>query len=109
MRLLLISPTHYLRDGSLLTTTPYWTSGLTLPSLKALTPAGWEVRLIEELVEFAARPPRVWHHHWTAGDAIVWDNRCLMHRACPWDMREPRVMQHSRIAGDPASESALAA
>ena len=63
-------------------------------------------RLIEELVEFAARPPRVWHHHWTAGDAIVWDNRCLMHRACPWDMAEPRVMYHSRIAGDPAAEFA---
>ena len=63
-------------------------------------------RLIEELVEFAARPPRVWHHHWTAGDAIVWDNRCLMHRACPWDMGEPRVMYHSRIAGDPVAEFA---
>ncbi|MBM4268708.1 MAG: B12-binding domain-containing radical SAM protein [Deltaproteobacteria bacterium] len=51
MRLLLISPTHYLRDGSLLKTTQYWTSGLTLPTLKALTPAGWEVRLLEELLE----------------------------------------------------------
>jgi hypothetical protein len=29
-----------------------------------------------------------------------------MHRARPWDMREPRVMHHSRIAGDPVSESA---
>jgi hypothetical protein len=27
-----------------------------------------------------------------------------MHRACPWDMRQPRVMYHSRIAGDPVSE-----
>jgi radical SAM superfamily enzyme YgiQ (UPF0313 family) len=50
MRLLLVSPTHYLRGGALLKTTQYWTSGLTLPTLKALTPAGWEVRLIEELV-----------------------------------------------------------
>ena len=24
-----------------------------------------------------------------------------MHRACPWDMRQPRVMYHARIAGDP--------
>jgi len=63
-------------------------------------------RLIQDLVTFAAQPPRVWHHHWTAGDAIVWDNRCLMHRACPWDMQRPRVMHHSRIAGDPVSEAA---
>jgi alpha-ketoglutarate-dependent taurine dioxygenase len=66
-------------------------------------------QLIEELVAFAAQPPRIWHHHWTPGDAIVWDNRCLMHRACPWDMMKPRVMHHSRIAGDPVSEAAPAA
>jgi alpha-ketoglutarate-dependent taurine dioxygenase len=61
-------------------------------------------RLLEELVDFACRPPRVWHHAWTPGDAILWDNRALMHRAMPWDMAEPRVMYHSRLAGDPASE-----
>jgi alpha-ketoglutarate-dependent taurine dioxygenase len=40
---------------------------------------------------------------------VVWDNRCLMHQATPWDMTQRRVMWHSRIAGDPASEAALAA
>lgn len=66
-------------------------------------------RLLDELVEFACRPPRIYHHTWSPGDAVVWDNRCLMHRACPWDMSKPRVMYHARIAGDPASESGLAA
>jgi radical SAM superfamily enzyme YgiQ (UPF0313 family) len=51
MRLYLISPTHYLRAGGLLKTTQYWTSGLTLPTLKALTPRGWEVRLTDELID----------------------------------------------------------
>lgn len=64
--------------------------------------------LLEQLCAIACQPPRTYHHRWTAGDVVVWDNRCLMHRACPWDMRQPRVMYHSRIAGDPASESALA-
>jgi alpha-ketoglutarate-dependent taurine dioxygenase len=63
-------------------------------------------RLLAELVDAACRPPRVWHHRWTPGDAILWDNRCLMHRAMPWDMAEPRVMYHSRLAGDPVSEGA---
>ena len=63
-------------------------------------------RLLDELAEFACQPPRVYHHTWSAGDAVVWDNRSLMHRACPWDMRQPRVMYHARIAGDPASEFA---
>ena len=66
-------------------------------------------RLLQELVDFACQPPRLYHHDWRAGDAVLWDNRCLMHQATPWDMTQPRVMWHSRIAGDPASESAIAA
>ena len=62
--------------------------------------------LLQELVDFACQPPRVYQHSWNAGDAVIWDNRCLMHRACPWDMSEPRVMYHSRIAGDRDSEFA---
>jgi alpha-ketoglutarate-dependent taurine dioxygenase len=62
-------------------------------------------RFLQELVDFACRPPRIYHHDWTPGDAVVWDNRCLLHRATPWDMSEPRVMWHSRIAGDPVSEA----
>lgn len=49
MRIHLISPTHYNRDGSLHKTTRYWTSGLTLPYLKALTPAVHEVSMVDEL------------------------------------------------------------
>ena len=49
----------------------------------------------------------IYQHQWSVGDVVVWDNRCLMHRACEWDFAEKRVMLHSRIAGDPISESAL--
>jgi alpha-ketoglutarate-dependent 2,4-dichlorophenoxyacetate dioxygenase len=63
-------------------------------------------RLLRELIDFACQPPRIYHHDWTPGDAVVWDNRCLMHQATPWDMTQRRIMWHSRIAGDPASESA---
>ena len=62
-------------------------------------------RLLQGLVDFACQPPRIYHHHWRPGDAVLWDNRCLLHRACPWDMREPRVMFHARIAGDARTES----
>jgi alpha-ketoglutarate-dependent taurine dioxygenase len=64
-------------------------------------------RLLQQLVDFACQPPRVYHHDWKSGDAVIWDNRCLLHQATPWDMSEPRVMWHSRIAGDPVSEAAL--
>ena len=62
--------------------------------------------LLDELVEFSCRPPRIYHHKWTPGDVVVWDNRCLMHQARPWDMGEKRVMFHSRLAGDPVHEFA---
>lgn len=63
-------------------------------------------RFLDELCADACKPPRIWRHRWTPGDAVIWDNRRLMHRACPWDMSRPRVMHHSRIAGDPVSEFA---
>lgn len=63
-------------------------------------------RLLDDLCASACQAPRVWRHTWTPGDAVIWDNRRLMHRGCPWDMTIPRVMYHSRIAGDPASEGA---
>jgi alpha-ketoglutarate-dependent taurine dioxygenase len=63
-------------------------------------------QLLTELVEFACQAPRVYHHRWSPGDAVVWDNRCLLHQACPWDMSQPRIMYHARIAGDHATEFA---
>ena len=49
MRLLLVSPSHYDRAGGLHKTTRYWTSGTTLPYLKALTPKEWDVTMVDEL------------------------------------------------------------
>lgn len=62
--------------------------------------------LLDELIEFACQAPRVYTHHWQPGDLVIWDNRCVVHRARPYDFSEPRVMQATRIAGDPASELA---
>jgi len=64
--------------------------------------------LLDQLINFAtADEARVYQHQWGVGDAVIWDNRCLMHRACDWNFSEPRVMFHSRIAGDPLTEAAL--
>ena len=64
--------------------------------------------LLAQLLEDACRPPRVYQHHWQPGDVVVWDNRCVLHRACEWDLSQPRVMVHTRVAGDAATESAIA-
>ena len=64
-------------------------------------------KLLQDLVNFACQPPRIYHHRWQPGEAVVWDNRRLMHQATPWPMDQPRVMWHSRIAGDKETEAAL--
>jgi alpha-ketoglutarate-dependent taurine dioxygenase len=65
-------------------------------------------QFLTDLHDVACRPPRTYHHTWTVGDAVIWDNRCLLHRSRPWDYDEPRVMYHSRLAGHPLSEFAPA-
>ena len=63
-------------------------------------------RFLAELMYFACQPPRVISHQWQVGDLVVWDNRCVMHRALPYDTSHPRVLQSSRISGDPKTELA---
>ncbi|MDG2114564.1 MAG: TauD/TfdA family dioxygenase [Actinomycetota bacterium] len=64
-------------------------------------------QLLAELNEFATQSQWTYHHQWAAGDTVLWDNRALMHQATPWPMDQPRVMWHTRLAGDPKSEGAL--
>jgi len=63
-------------------------------------------RLLDRLADDACQERRTYHHHWEPGEAVVWDNRRLMHRATPFDMTEPRRMWHTRIAGARPSELA---
>jgi alpha-ketoglutarate-dependent taurine dioxygenase len=66
-------------------------------------------RFLDDLLEAACQPPRVYFHAWKPGDAVLWDNRCLLHCVKPWDIAvHPRRMWHTPIVGDPATEMALA-
>ncbi|MCA8928364.1 MAG: TauD/TfdA family dioxygenase [Alphaproteobacteria bacterium] len=61
-------------------------------------------KLLDELLAFAVQPSRTYSHQWQPGDVMMWDNRCVLHRACPYDYSEPRVMRHVRIAGEPVHD-----
>jgi len=63
-------------------------------------------KLLAELIDLAAQPPRVTEHHWQLGDLAIWDNRRVLHRVAPYDYSQPRVMRHTRVAGNPATELA---
>ncbi len=67
---------------------------------------GESQKLLDDLMAFACQPPRTYTHEWQPGDVFMWDNRCTLHGARPYDYGEARVMRHTRIAGDPASELA---
>ncbi len=62
--------------------------------------------LLAKLMTDACQPPRTYLHRWTAGDLVVWDNRCMMHRARPYNTNYPRALRASRISGEPESELA---
>lgn len=62
--------------------------------------------LLNELLENACQPPRTYKHAWQPGDLVVWDNRCLMHRARPYDANCPRVLRATRISGERETELA---
>jgi alpha-ketoglutarate-dependent taurine dioxygenase len=40
-------------------------------------------KLLDELTEHATQPQFVVRHRWRLGDLVMWDNRCLLHRAIP--------------------------
>ena len=57
-------------------------------------------RLIDDLLERATRPEDSYTHQWQAGDTVIWDNRCLLHRGAGYDAdRWRRRMRQTRVAG----------
>jgi len=49
------------------------------------------------------RPEFRYRHEWQEGDLAIWDNRCVLHRATPYDTtRYHRLMQRTTVSGDPA-------
>ena len=57
--------------------------------------------LIEELNALAVQPDLVYEHRWTPGELIVWDNRCLMHRATEYDPAvQRRVVRRCTVLGE---------
>jgi len=57
--------------------------------------------LIEELNALAVHPDLTYEHRWRPHELIVWDNRCLMHRATPYDpFTEKRVVRRCTVLGE---------
>lgn len=58
-------------------------------------------RLIDDLVDHATQPQFTYRHKWQQGDIVIWDNRCLMHKANgDYPEGERRFMQRIIVAGE---------
>jgi len=56
--------------------------------------------LLDELWAVVAQPEFAWEHVWQAGDLVLWDNRCTMHRRDSFDANARRIMHRTQIKGD---------
>ena len=58
-------------------------------------------RFIDALNERIVSLARTYTHHWRPRDFMVWDNRCLLHKAGSYDTaREPRVIRRCTVLGE---------
>jgi len=56
--------------------------------------------LLQELLERATSPDKVYSHSWAVGDTVIWDNRGVLHRAAPYDPGSRREMLRTTVLGD---------
>jgi alpha-ketoglutarate-dependent taurine dioxygenase len=55
---------------------------------------------LDEILERATAPETVYRHEWSLGDAVIWDNRGVLHRVEPYDSDSPREMIRTSLLGD---------
>jgi taurine dioxygenase/alpha-ketoglutarate-dependent 2,4-dichlorophenoxyacetate dioxygenase len=57
-------------------------------------------RLHDWLGEHVSEPRFCYEHRWRPNDLVMWDNRCLLHRAIPYDYAaHRRVLRRTTVAG----------
>ena len=56
--------------------------------------------LLDDLLERSTTPERIYRHQWEVGDLVIWDNRGVLHRACPYDAASPRDMHRTTLHGN---------
>jgi taurine dioxygenase len=57
--------------------------------------------LIEDVNARAVHADLTYEHHWQVGELLVWDNRCLQHRATAYDpFTQGRVVRRCTVLGE---------
>ncbi len=56
--------------------------------------------LLLDLMEHATQRRFVYTHRWRQHDLVIWDDRCTLHRARPYDMTVPRDMRRTTVSDE---------
>jgi len=56
--------------------------------------------VLDDLLDRATGPDRVYRHEWSVGDTVMWDNRGVLHRVVPYEDDSPREMIRTSLLGD---------
>ncbi len=54
---------------------------------------------LDGLFRHSVEPRFVYSHAWKPHDLVMWDNRCVMHCATPYDTSHERTMHRTTIRG----------
>jgi taurine dioxygenase len=54
--------------------------------------------LVQHLVEHCTHDENVMRHAWRQGDVVMWDNRCVMHKADHTGVVGRRVLHRGMVA-----------
>lgn len=56
--------------------------------------------LVAALYAHSINPTHQWRHRWRAGDIVIWDNRCTLHKADHSAVCGDRVLHRGMVAGE---------
>lgn len=59
-----------------------------------------QAALTEALYAHSIDPAHEWRHAWAAGDIVIWDNRCTLHKADHSAVVGDRVLHRGMVAGE---------
>ncbi|MBX6318842.1 TauD/TfdA family dioxygenase [Pigmentiphaga sp.] len=75
--------------------------GQTVKRVVGIEDAAAGVALVQELLDWCTNERFQYRHVWSAHDLVIWDNRCTVHRATPYDKeRYRRLMWRVSVKGE---------
>jgi alpha-ketoglutarate-dependent taurine dioxygenase len=73
--------------------------GFTVSHIEGMDPDDSRA-LLDRLQAWSTQPQYVYHHEWSVGDLVIWDNPGTMHRVIPYTVESGRMMHRTTLVGE---------